>query len=358
MSDDFVKDFEEMKSSKTEVQEKEEAALKRMEEEWLQPNGKWPALQAPKHNPDGWLIAIPCWGPWYRKIFKTAFKSHLEAIRILRHVHGPTPVRYVIQTDDPVWAVGMMKDFEVTVLPPPGKSVDKYDSLANIHRRALRLARPNERVALLTADIVVSMEAFAAAETHFRRGKRAIVTCATRTLPNWRGVPVGAYSHELLDYSMEHPHPIIESCFWGTGKCALPWAVYFHMGKNTVLRGFHLHPFAVVNDRPLPFYGTLDIGLLDHFDYKEIHVVTDSYEMALVEVSRKEQELPQQMVEFGIFHILTWASAAAGAKHWWNFRHKISIRGSAGLVEADEEVLKWVEQACPYPEALAAPVGV
>ena len=120
-------------------------------------------------------------------------------------------------------------------MPESGDAARPYTTFAQGHRHAVETARLQERIALLCADMLVSVEAFAASERRFRDGYRAIVAASSRSLAGLGRIAPMA-SRELLQWTMTHRHPIIESCFWGTGHCHLPWGVYFKNGKNIVVQ--------------------------------------------------------------------------------------------------------------------------
>jgi hypothetical protein len=89
---------------------------------------------------------------------------------------------------------------------------------------------------------------------------------------------------------------------------------------------FHLHPLAVINDRPLNFkHETIDNDLLECFFREEVHVVTRG-ELALCEVS-----VPDKRVSLGKVlddgYIAYWASLKASALHRWLFSHRIALTG-------------------------------
>jgi hypothetical protein len=306
------------------------------------------------------VIAVPCWGKHYRDLFLgPVLRSHRAAIDALqREYRGSIAVRYVVQTDDPVAVATALAGYEMTLVPPPTeiRARNPMRAMATAHAHGIQMARTNERVVLLNADIMVSTEAFVAMERQFRSGKKCIVTCGTRTLPGFLGPPGPLRSRQLHAWSMRHPHPITMSCFWGSGKCHLPWGVYFREGKSIILRAFHLHPFAVVKDRPLKFDGTIDMDLADSYQHDEIHVVTDIDEMAIVEMSPKTKGLGDNPWNIDVGQILAWALRGARPMHWWNFRHRICVQGDPDSVKEDIEVADEVLRMSPFAEAIDASV--
>lgn len=310
----------------------------------------------------GWVIAVPVWGKRCNDLFfGPGLESHLAAIERLREVYrGSVRVRFVIQTDDParVGAQVAARGFEVMTLPPPAPNAP-YLAFVAAHRHAIETARENERIALMNADMVMSIEALAVSEARFRQGKRAIIAAGTRTKAPTKSLWTGRFgpkpmaSRELLAWTMMHAHTITKQCFWGEGRCHLPWGVYFRDGDSIVLRGFHLHPFAVVKDRDLPFKNTVDLALVDNYTRDEMHVVTDPDEMALAEMSPPDKVFADNEWPIDATAIFSWALRGAGPTHWWNFGHRICIQGDPSLVEIDMEIAATVERLNPYREVLA-----
>ena len=305
------------------------------------------------------IIAVPCWGAAYRRLFLgPVLRSHRAALEALEAEYRDTvSVRYVVQTDAPVAVAKALGGIELTLVPSPSSVVNPMRAMAGAHAHAIETARPNERVILLNADMMVSTETFVAVERQFRAGKRAVVASGTRTvLPRLLGAPGPLGARALHAWSMRNAHPITKSCYWGTGRCHLPWGVYFTENGSTVLRAFHLHPLAVLADRKLPFAGTIDLDLIDNYAHDEIHIVTDADELALAEISARGKVLGDNPWPIDVGQILGWALRGARPMHWWNFRHRIAVTGDPEAVKDDATVADEVLRLCPYPEALASAI--
>lgn len=271
-----------------------------------------------------WIISAPVWGEAYtRRFLEQALPSQMAAL-----AHAGIAARWLVHTDrSEITAAMAGLDAEIRPVPHEG---DLYRRFGDAHRQAVDAAGEGDVVVLLTADIVVSIETFAACAARFDQGFKAIVAAATRTLAPERA-PIGASAPDLLDWTMEHPHPMVAACFWGE-RSNTPWAVYFRQGGRTILRGLHLHPLAVVKDRDLAFEGTLDQGLLDRFDRREIHCVTDRYELAMAELSPADRRisLRPKGSPMTADSIADWAKTRAHPVHWWLSTHRIVIQGDAG----------------------------
>jgi hypothetical protein len=306
------------------------------------------------------VIAVPAWGRHYIKLFLgPTLRSHRAAISALdKEFRGAMTVRYVVQTDQPIEVARALRDFEVTIIPPPTELLRRNPmrSMSGTHQHAIDGAAEGERVILLNADMMISTEALVAAEYRFLSGKRAIVSASTRTVPRVFGPPEPLPARQLLEWTMRHVHQIPKSCFWGSGRCALPWGVYFRENNAIVLRAFHLHPFAIVKDRPIKFTGTIDMDLIDNYRHEEIHLVTDADEMALAEVSPKWRTHGNSPWPIDVGAVLAWAIRGARSMHWWNFRHRIAIVGNPDSVSVDGPVADEVMRLCPYPTVAEAPL--
>lgn len=270
-----------------------------------------------------WVLACPVWGARYIETFLTATLPAINAA--LREAKGNA--RFIIHTDDPAAFIGAQFGGPVEFRPVfAGRCL--YSTFGNCHREVLQMAEHGDYIAFLTADIIVSRECFANAEARFAEGKRAVVVTAARTLATPAECPVGASAREVLEFSFGHRHPVTDGCFWGKGRNPVTWAVYFEGKNSTVLRAFHLHPFAVVADRPLYFdRETVDLDLLDCFDREEIHVVTSPDEMAFAEISGLDKSLPQGE-PLCVASVVRWARAHTTPLQRWLFTHRIVVRGT------------------------------
>jgi len=271
-----------------------------------------------------WLISLPVWGKDYRKRFlQDCWPSICIA---LGAVHGR--LRVVLHTDTPELA-GLFQAYdEVIVREVPG---ERHSALSAAQREALELAEPGEAIAILAADVICSKECFAAAERRFSEGYRAVVCAGTRTTgPLFNSTaPAGWTARDLLTWTMTYAHPIVQQCVFPYGQNAIPSTIYFRDGANTILRAFHLHPFAVVKDRALDFTRSIDRDLVDCFAPEEVHVVTDADEMALAEITpigKRQALLPYAM---NPVYIAWWVNNYGTERHKQLFARRIVIQGSA-----------------------------
>jgi hypothetical protein len=302
------------------------------------------------------VVAVSAWGDSYCRLFLgPVLASHRRAIARLSAEHPGIEVRYVVRTDRPVEVARALSGYDLTLMPPPSNAVNIYWAMSETHSRGIDVASHGDRVVLTNADMILSDETFAAIETHFRNGYRAIVCSGARTKSQrlWLNVPRSAAP--LSRWSVDRIHPISRSCIWGEGNTGAPWVVYFREGDNIVLRGFHLHPMAVVKDRELPFSGTIDLSLIDNFKFEEIKLI-QNLECSFAEISAKGKTSTLLDFNFDAAQIVAWAMRGARPMHWWNFRHRVAIVGNPDSVTIDQDVATEVLSMCPYREAIEDPI--
>lgn len=268
-----------------------------------------------------WLISVPVWGPKYVKTFVE------EAVPALRAALAgfPEPHRFLIHTNDPTRINAALAGFDVDIQPVSQKPT--YIALQEGHADAVARAKIGEAVVLLNADLVVSRNMFTSCAAHLDAGDLAIVLVGIRTDPKGNEVPKGAPARELLEWAWEYRHRIIQDLEWGTGASMLPTNLFFVKGHNVVVRGFHLHPIAILKTKDIPFKSTIDGDLLDHFARERIHVVVDPDDMSMLEISEPTRRFP-------VGRMLNPAAVAASMRsrasplHKWLFTHRIVIRGT------------------------------
>ena len=268
-----------------------------------------------------WVISVPVWGD---RCVNAFLQVGLPAIKSALGERRP---KFVVHTDQPTLMATALASYPHEIKPvPAGRGVHQSAGAGN--REALALAPIGSCVAFINADMVPSVEVFAAAEQRFEQGKKVIMMAASRTIG--AVPPIGAASRELLHWTMEHRHPAIIECFFGTGRSTIPWAIYFKRGDDIVLHGFHLHPFAVVKrDAKTTFHGvSIDSDLMDAFQREEVHLVTDADEASFAEMSPPERVFGLMSEPFKVEHVASWASVRTTPLQRWLFTLPITIVGS------------------------------
>lgn len=300
-----------------------------------------------------WTICIAVWGEAYRRKF-----THLTLPAIFRALdrRASGSARFVIYTDAALaLRPHFSREYPAEFRPVTATYDNKYLTISQASRQVLQQARVGEAVAFINADMVPSVEVFAAAEKRFQAGKQLIMCMGTRAYDSVYPSP-GMASRDLLSWGWEHRHHWTSDCTWGTGRSAIPSVIYCPVADGVVLHAFHLHPFAVLKtDAQLSFQGTtVDRDLLDYFSRDKIHVVTDADEMAFAELSRASYLSGARIrrVIDPVF-VAEFARDCVTPAHRWLFGHRIEIVGPA-TDHSDEhvagEILGAIDALVPKPD--------
>lgn len=274
-------------------------------------------------------VALPVWGDEFVERFRGApLDSHVDA---LEGFDGD--VRYLLYTDREHLAAEIELRTRRPVECRPLKHFrGHYSMLLRCHQDALAYA-VGDVVVPLNGDNVVSVEAFRAIRARILDGKRLVMCCSTRTNPQ-ENVPRPASSRDLLSWVLQNPHQITSDLVWRKGKASHPSLLYFCRGDSCVVRGFHLHPIAVVVDRAFEVHKSIDWNLGERIDRDDVHVVVDPDEMALAEISSPAKEMPRQVVKYSLFDVVEWARRLTTDFHWWLLEHPIRLAGAEDCGDA------------------------
>lgn len=238
-----------------------------------------------------WIVALPAWG---ERCVGVLVQHTLPALAAALTELGKSAV-LVVWTDDPAraasaWAELSLPDrISLKLLPVPGPD-GSFLSLSACHRAALEMIEWNDRVLLLTSDMILSREILVTCEKHLRDGKQIVCCVAPRALEE-AGPPVGVLGRELLAWAWENRHPMTRDCTWPDGRSYDVWRMYFERGDEVSARVFLPHPLACVpNGRALPFRPTIDVNLIANFSQAVTHMITRPEEGAAIEVSPADKD--------------------------------------------------------------------
>lgn len=237
--------------------------------------------------PGDWLLSVPVWGERYLRIFEQAT---LPALKLAAEALG-RPTTLLVHSDDEAHIRAVVGNAfnQVIVRPVPGAD-RAFASLSDAHREAMRMARPAQRLCLLTADLVMSRNSLYSAERHFQSGK-LIFCCAGVRADDAETPPIGANGPTLAAWTWAHRHPMTRECTWPDGRSYDLWRVYFERDGNVTSRVNLPHPLALVSDgRQIHFSPTIDVNVVTHFRPREIQMVTDPAEAVLTELSPHDKE--------------------------------------------------------------------
>ncbi len=274
-----------------------------------------------------WVISLCAWSPpYHEKLIKVALPSINAALE-----YANISAQFYVYTDDKKALSGAYFRGDVEFRPVDhAREGDHYQTYGRCDLTTLQTAPEDCKIAFLTSDILVNLEFFANAEKRFAQGKRAIIGHAARTLAAPEDCPIGLPARKLLDWSFsrERRHPVTAGCMWGTGRNLVAWCTYFEGPHGIVARAFHLHPFAVVNDRVLYFDKfTVDLDLIERFTYDELYVAVDPDEFSWAEISGPEKTIPQLSQPISVVSISNWAKHFATPVQRFLFTHRIVVQG-------------------------------
>ncbi len=299
-----------------------------------------------------WLISVPAWGDEYIKLARDfALPSIVQAAR-----HATRQPFFIVHTDRPSDLTGLFGGFPCDIRPTP--SGGRMDRLGDMHRDALKDARPGDYFSPLNADLVLSREVFSAAERRFAEGKRLVMIVAPRTLGGHPGFGCDAAS--MVDFFLGHPHPMVQQATWTSPGTFHPSVIYQRNGDNAGCNAFHMHPVAAVAPaEPIIFNSTVDNDFVCAFSRDDCHIVTDPTEMAMAEISPPDKRLDGTHREGGppgaiILRSPNWvADWGMGMlpMHRWFFRHRVMYRGTDAF--PDDPVPRII-QLMDYAELEAA----
>jgi hypothetical protein len=234
----------------------------------------------------GNVPALPA-GSRYRILTRADHVPELDEHPMVRALREVMPVDLVV----------------VDALDRPDARARSYDLMNACHQRAMADAlEAGAALIMLSADIVMSDHALGAVVRRHREGYRAVVTTGLRLAKesflqslDRAGARLSALpSRDLVRMALPHLHQQTRSMFVAAPAfSAYPSAVYWPVGdKGLLARCFHLHPLMVDPVRAVTLGGTYD----DHYlseacpDFSRVHVVTDSDELQLFELTSTNQE--------------------------------------------------------------------
>jgi len=188
------------------------------------------------------------------------------------------------------------------------KRQNRYAVMSYCHQIAIRTARRAGAVlSLLGPDCIIADGGLGFGVRLIDRGFKAVMVTGPRgemepiapvVTTQWRlsgSAAISIPNRELMQLLIDHPHPISQRLFWDAEQfTAIPSAIYFHVGPGGILaKHFHLHPlFIDLSDAPESAEdnaGTVDGPLLRlaGIDNQATYVVTNSDDIAIIEISRK-----------------------------------------------------------------------
>jgi hypothetical protein len=254
------------------------------------------------------IISVPVWGDWHRWIFQTvswpSYREQMRGDRLL--IHGAP-----------------FAGIEAEYRPLP-EGPNEYARAAAAHRDVIRLAA-GEPIVFVPPDNILSANALDAVRARLDDGARLVAACSIRVSER-APRPVPSAPRDLIKWALHHPHEITRRSIWGSRvSTTCPSINLFRTQWGAVARCFHLHPLAMnaATDR---FAGTIDDDLVSKFAPEQVHVVTDSDELAIVEISPVTKALGEQKRPLTLADLDAFRARKANAMHQFFFEHRICLK--------------------------------
>lgn len=243
-------------------------------------------------NQGTWIIAMPAWGDRCMGVMERATFPALRAALEPLKQH----IAVVVYTDDgdraaaAFTATGLDEVARLDLVPLKGDD-RSFGQLSWCHSDAMARAAYRDRVALLTADMVVSEEILFTCEQRLRASTKLVCVAAMRTdetaYPDGMTLPGSA----LLEWAWNNRHHMTKECTWPKGTSYDVWRMYFEKDGNVATRVFLPHPLAVMPQcRTLKFVPTIDVNLINNFSPSVTHMITSPSEGAVIELSEQGKE--------------------------------------------------------------------
>ena len=242
----------------------------------------------PNQLAPGNVPALPR-GSRYRILTRSIHVDELDAHSMVQALREVIPVDIVV----------------VDTLDRSFDTVARYQPMIACHQQAIAdILEADAAIIMLSADFVFSENALAAVVRRHREGYRAVVNTGLRLAKesfldvlHRSGAPLDALaSRDLVRMALPHLHPHTQSMFADARRFSdAPVAVYWRVaGDGLLARCMHLHPLMVDPMRPLSLLvGTNDGPYLAQAcpDFSGVHVVTDSDELQMFELTTVEREV-------------------------------------------------------------------
>ena len=283
-----------------------------------------------------WLISVPVWGERCVSIFCATALPALEKA-IMRLCEKDIDVRLVVHTDSVRRICDGATEIEIEPRPVPAGARD-FDSLSQAHREVLSMACNDDRVALLTADLLISEQGLEYCEEVFEDGtKRLITCCGIRAVQEGR-LPATDDARRMLIWAWENAHPMTVASTYPDGLSADLSRMYFEKDGDIIARLALPHPLAVrIDGRSLPFSPTIDASLIQNFNPAEVHMVTSPDRLALVELSPRDKAF-QLSTETIRDRLLSGEFVLGDPAQRWMANHRVCLQGNPPPQGQDERV--------------------
>jgi hypothetical protein len=298
----------------------------------------------------------PVWGKAYTATYLELVMPAQLSAGNLGAFAGDTSSRYIIYTtQDDAQAIRASPAYHKlrALMPVVIEIIDHeivvpHDSMSICFREGIAQALAiDAAVVFLTPDLIFADGSFGAVkrlcesgrDVIFNPGIRTIKQGVTRTLLSKYAadgvVTIGP--RDLMRVALDNIHPLSNSSWWEEGEGDLiPANLYWRVGAQGILSHcFHLHPLLVRAQRKNPiFFGTVDDDYVVAAcpDASRDHVVVDSDEILMIEVSDATRFFVTGFRKGSIEDTSCWAEQFANTRHRALF--PIPVKMHAGITDA------------------------
>lgn len=286
-----------------------------------------------------WVVSVPVWGHFHTRTFIDGSlpcqlaEGNLEAL-------APDGIDYIIHTINPFWGdnLGQLAQLANIDFRPVHHHPSQWESLNRCHAEAIRIAN-GRPVIFIPPDCFISANALKAVKARYDEGKKAISTVCLRLDPD-AGLPAPMPPRQLIQWAIDFPHKISTLCLWGWGtRTSVPSINLFPAPCGLVARAYHLHPLMLSIPAGTHFIGTIDDDLVANIHPDDMHVVTDTDELAMMEVSPSERTIGEESEPLDVGYVLKFARERCNDMHKHFFNQRIVMRARDGSSDAEDQTL-------------------
>ncbi len=267
------------------------------------------------------VIPIVAWGEHHIRMAQYCLAS------LMSEGNLPDVEAHVkIYTDEPA----RFKGYQTAAFRRTG---GKHQITTNCYVDALREGYP---IVPISADMIASVGMLAALEKHAKT--KRLVTCpvlrtdSSKVVPILEGMlqkniplaPMGRISltqRESCAIAMENLHPRLMLQFMDSlPAISYPTTIYRRNGNTIAARCFHMHPILLFPGDIRHVTASIDGEMVSKFTDDQIHVVTDSDEMVVFDVT--EPDYNWNGVVKDTVETLEFVNRKTVDRHRWFFTHE------------------------------------
>jgi hypothetical protein len=303
--------------------------------------------------PSGFILSTPVWGAGHLNLFLSVGLPSLLSPGNLPAFAANANCRYRIYTRPSERALlEASSTFQQTKALLPIEIIDieeeitvPHRTMSDCHIDTMGLAdREDAAAVFVPPDCVWSDGSLKRLLTIANSGKSVVHMCGIRldrdaVVPQLAehatdgGRVLSLQPRALVGMALNHLHPIAYSHFWneydgGLMPANLMWTV---PSEGLLLRCFHLHPLMVKSQVPFAkFSSTIDDDLVLYAcpDKTRDHVVTDSDEILVFELSGLDRQVGTACNKNSAIGVASWAESGTNERHRFLIESAICVHST------------------------------